>query len=186
MMTLHMFFKDVGSPGVGPYPPDAFSGLRKSTLEAVRLLRNFRKTYGFKSSPAFMFQSAAIASSVLLNHLESAPSQPEVAGERTTDRRESIESAFGESYRCLLALGTRIMIGRGVARMVFHTSRQTHKSLPASIQRLLDIFREVVWTSTDIHYISSSFPNFCMAKSTVDTDDARMEGLLKRWEVTDL
>lgn len=96
--------------------------------------------------------------------------------------QDGIKTAFAESYRCLLAIGTRVMIGRGVARMVYHTSRAGNTPLPQSTQRLLDVVNDVVWTSTDVKHISSNFPNWGMKKSLAIADDARMERLLKQWE----
>lgn len=78
------------------------------------------------------------------------------------------------------------MIGRGVARMVYHTSKEGNTALPQSTQRLLDVVKDVVWTSTDVKHISSDFPNWGMQKSLAIAEDARMEQLLKQWEGTGL
>lgn len=74
------------------------------------------------------------------------------------------------------------MIGRGVARMVYHTSRAGNTPLPQSTQRLLDVVNDVVWTATDVKHISSDFPNWGLQKSLAIAEDARMERLLKQWE----
>jgi hypothetical protein len=157
-------------------------------LEAVKILREFRRTYGFKSSLAYIFQTAAVVSLILLNYLGSSPTTSpnpvRVKGPSNTLDLD-LTSAFNEAYRCLLAMGTRIMIGRGVARMVYHTSRAANMPLPVDTQRLLDVVNEIVWTSTDVQQIRSSFPNWAMKKSLNDSE-MRMEGLLKQWEELNL
>ena len=162
--------------------PQETPPLLQAVLETADLLRDFRKTYGFKSSPAFIFQAAAVVSSILLSQLGSQAKIP-------TNLHDDLVSAFNESYRCLLAIGTRVMIGRGVARMVYHSSRAGNTPLPDDTQRLLEVVNEIVWTSTDVQHISSNFPNWATRKShgTVGpNDDMRMEKLLKEWEALSL
>jgi hypothetical protein len=120
-------------------------------LEATDLLKNFRQTYGFKSSLAYIFQSAALVSSILLNNLASPPKRlPQVAN-GVANLHDDLVSAFNESYRCLLAIGTKLMVGRGVARMVYQTSRTGNGApLPEDTWRLLDVLGDIVWTSTDV------------------------------------
>jgi hypothetical protein len=65
--------------------------------------------------------------------------------------------------------------------MVYHSSRAADIPLPQDTQRLLDVVNEIVWTSTDVQHISSSFPNWAMAES-LRTEEGRMENLLKQWE----
>lgn len=169
-----------------------------AVLKAADLLRHFRQTYGFKSSLAFIFQPAAVVSSILLNHLgqqdplptnsslsshstsPTHPAPPNLANGVST-LRDDLASAFNESYRCLLAIGTRVMIGRGVARMVYHSSRSADTPLPEATQRLLEVVNEIVWTSTDVQHISSSFPNWAMERR-VGSEEGRMENLLRQWE----
>ncbi|GAB7331064.1 hypothetical protein MBLNU13_g02554t1 [Cladosporium sp. NU13] len=164
--------------------------LLQAVLDTADLLRKFRQTYGFKSSPAFIFQAAAIVSSILLSHLGSQTKPPmRLANGNPTNLHDDLVSAFNESYRCLLAIGTRVMIGRGVARMVYHSSRAVNTPLPDDTQRLLEVVNEIVWTSTDEQHISSNFPNWATRKShgMIDlADDMRMERLLKKWEALSL
>lgn len=160
-----------------------------TVLEAGTLLRHFRRSYGFKSSLAFIFQVSALVSSILLNHL-SIP--PDPASRNPSFLQDDIESAFSEAYRCLLAIGTRVLIGRGVARMVYHSSRSAGTALPEATRRLMSVVNEVVWTSTDVRLISSNFPNWAMIKRNgnggvgrkgmMAGDEVRMESLLKGWE----
>jgi hypothetical protein len=162
----------------------------KAVLEAAYILKPFRQTYGFKSSLAFIFQVAAIVSSVLLSHLETQARNSLDLTERLPAKSyDDLVSAFNESYRCLLAIGTSVMIGRGVARMVYHSSRAANTPLPDDTQRLLEVVNEIVWTSTDVQHISSDFPNWATRKS-LSTDgsdeDIRMERLLKEWEQSSL
>jgi hypothetical protein len=106
-----------------------------------------------------------------------------------TNLHDDVVSAFNESYRCLLAIGTRVMIGRGVARMVYHSSRAANTPLPDDTQRLLEVVNDIVWTSTDVQHISSNFPNWATRKShgtVVLADDLRMERMLKDWEALSL
>jgi len=135
-----------------------------TVLELAKLLRHFRQNYGFKSALAFIFQAAALVSSILLNHLGALFTPPQGFTEGSSNLQIDVESAFDESYRCLLAIGTRFMIGRGVARMVHHTSRTAKTRLPVGTQRLLDVVKDVMWTSTDIQHISSSFPKWALQK----------------------
>lgn len=164
--------------------------LLQAVLETADLLRSFRQTYGFKSSPAFIFQAAAVVSSILLGHLGTQSKAPtRLTNGVPTKLYDDLVSAFNESYRCLLAIGTRVMIGRGVARMVYHSSRAGNTPLPDDTQRLLEVVNEIVWTSTDVQHISSNFPNWATRKShgTVGlADDLRMERLLKDWEAMSL
>ena len=81
------------------------------------------------------------------------------------------------------------MIGRGVARMVYHSSRAGKTPLPDDTQRLLEVVNDIVWTSTDVQHISSNFPNWATRKNhgTVALeDDMRMGKLLKDWEALSL
>jgi hypothetical protein len=162
----------------------------QAPLEAADLLKNFRQTYGFKSAPAFIFQMAAVVSSILLSHLGLRARTSLDPTERLPPKLyEDLESAFNESYRCLLAIGTRVMIGRGVARMVYHSSRAGNTPLPDDTQRLLEVVNDIVWTSTDVQRISSNFPNWATRKNAVtdgSEDDMRMENLLKEWEALGL
>jgi hypothetical protein len=162
----------------------------QAVLDAAELLRNFRQTYGFKSSLAFIFQMAAVVSSILLSHLGTQARTPLDLTKRLPRKLyEDLESAFNESYRCLLAVGTRVMIGRGVARMVYHSSRAGNTPLPDDTQRLLEVVNDIVWTSTDVQQISSNFPNWATRK-TIGADgldeELRMESLLKEWEALSL
>lgn len=182
-----------------PLPPEAIDPLPaphkhiplvlSTVLEAGTLLRHFRRAYGFKSSLAFIFQMSALVSSILLNHLSISP---DPGSRNPSFLQDDIETAFSEAYRCLLAIGTRVLIGRGVARMVYHSSRSAGTVLPEATRRLMGVVNEVVWTSTDVRLISSSFPNWAMIKgkgkdgsasgSGGKGDEARMESLLKGWE----
>lgn len=101
-----------------------------TVLESAKFLRYFRQKYGFKSALAFIFQAAAVVSSILLNNLGTSSTLTQDPTEELSNLQIDVESAFDESYRCLLAIGTRFMIGRGVARMVYHTSRTAKKPLP--------------------------------------------------------
>lgn len=160
--------------------------LLQAVLETADLLRKFRQTYGFKSSPAFIFQAAAVVSSILLSYLGTQAKTPSrLANGVPTNLDDDLVSAFNESYRCLLAIGTRVMIGRGVARMVYHSSRAGNTPLPDDTQRLLEVVNDIVWTSTDVQHISSNFPNWAIKKELGTgglNDDKRMEKLLKEWE----
>jgi hypothetical protein len=164
--------------------------LLQAVLETAEILRNFRRTYGFKTSLAFVFQAAAIVSLLLLNHLGSrANRSPPLTHRMPTDLHDGLVSAFNEAYRCLLAIGTRVMIGRGVARMVVHSSRAGNTPLPDDTQRLLEVVNDIVWTSTDVQQISSNFPNWARKKNLGTgglDDDMRMERLLKEWEALSL
>jgi hypothetical protein len=161
--------------------PHVTSPVLHAVLETADLLRSFRQKYGFKSSLAFIFQAAAVVSSILLSHLGSQTKTLAALANGESSLYSDLSSAFDESYRCLLAIGTRVMIGRGVARMVYHSSRVAEIPLPPDTQRLLDVVNEIVWTSTDVQQISSSFPNWALAKN-LGSEESRMESMLKQWE----
>jgi hypothetical protein len=163
--------------------------LLQAVLETADILRNFRRTYGFKSPLAFIFQGAAVVSSILLNHIGSRSRRSLDISNGASDYQDDLVSAFNESYRCLLAIGTRVMIGRGVARMVYHSSRAGNTPLPDDTQRLLEVVNDIVWTSTDVQQISSNFPNWAIRESLGTgglAEDMRMERLLKDWEALNL
>lgn len=172
-----------------PAPHEHIPLVLSTVLEGGSLLRHFRRSYGFKSSLAFIFQMSALVSSILLNHLSISP---DPASRNPSFLQDEIESAFSEAYRCLLAIGTRVLIGRGVARMVYHSSRSAGTVLPEATRRLMGVVNEIVWTSTDVRLISSNFPNWAMVKGKgkdgfasggrVKRDEPRMESLLKGWE----
>ena len=132
----HRLFNKFNTPRDSP--------LLQAVLETTDILRSFRQTYGFKSSPAFIFQAAAIVSSILLGHLGTqSKATMRLANGVPTNLCDDLVSAFNESYRCLLAIGTRVMIGRGVARMVYHSSRAGNTPLPDDTQRLLEVVNEI-------------------------------------------
>lgn len=204
LMTLRSFVPALQSISISTDNPTSSNPTRHpetppvlhDVLEAANLLRHFRQTYGFKSSLAFIFQAAAVVSSILLNHLGQQDSLPTTTSSSpspsptnltngVSSLRDDLASAFNESYRCLLAIGTRVMIGRGVARMVYHSSRSADTPLPEATQRLLEVVNEIVWTSTDVQHISSNFPNWAMEKG-MGTEEGRMESLLREWETLSL
>jgi hypothetical protein len=77
------------------------------------------------------------------------------------------------------------MIGRGVARMVYHSSRTGNTPLPDDTQRLLEVVNDIVWTSTDVQQISSNFLRESLGTGGL-AEDMRMERLLKDWEALNL
>jgi hypothetical protein len=151
-------------------------------LQAASLLRHYRETYGFKITLAFNFQAAAVISFTLLNRPQFSLNPSSALLEGNPVPFQDAQSAFEESYRCLLGIGTRVMIARGVARMVYQTSQVTGKALPGAAQHVLEIVSEAAWRSTDVHRISSIFPNYSMIGDVDGKHEARMEGLLKQWE----
>lgn len=163
-------------------PPQPTTNVLKATLAAVRLLGDYRERYGFKSSVPFNFQLAAVASSVLLGHLN--PPVEAESGRR--DVTDSAHAAFGESYRCLLAMGTRMMIARGFARMIYHTAKKNKLQLPRNVQRMLNVVAQVVWEARDVEQISSNLP-MVASTGTIDLrEELRMETLLRKFESVEL
>ena len=156
--------------------------LLTTVLAAADVLGHFRQTCGFKTSPSCTVLAAAMVSSILLNFLGASSTGSPVLAEGTSNLDERIEKAFGECYRCLLAWGTRTLGSRGIARMVYHTSRTSRIALPKTTRRLLEIVNEVVWTSTDARHISSNLPNWAIAQNPANSSDARMGSMLKQWE----
>jgi hypothetical protein len=158
-MTLHSYLSALQS--VSPLA-DIITPLTASThqetsphsrgvLEAADLLKNFRQKYGFKSSLAYIFQSAALVSSILLNNPELPPKRFLHVANGVSNLHDDIVLAFNESYRCLLAMGTRLMVGCRLAHMVYQTSCTGNEApLPEDTRRLLVVVNDIVWTTTDV------------------------------------
>jgi hypothetical protein len=87
--------------------------------QAARILRDFRTRYGLKITPAWMLQMQAVAAGVLMLDPELKQSTrlaPPAAG--NDDEIYNTQSAFDETFRCLLGTGVEVMIARGIARMM--------------------------------------------------------------------
>ena len=78
------------------------------------------------------------------------------------------------------------MLGRGVARMVFQTSKKLGITLPTSVLKILEVVAETAWRQVDILEIKSSYPNHALAGDGDASDSMRMEELLNLWEAAEL
>lgn len=153
-------------------------------LQGANLLRHFREIYGCKFCMAFIFQLAAVACFTLLERMDYAlPAHifAQIGGSPATF--QDAASAFREAYRCLLGIGTRVMIARGVARMIFQTLRLMKVTLPSAARLMLEIVAEAAWRPQDVGHFSSVFPNYAMIGNDTDGGtQSRMEDLLIKWE----
>ncbi|KAK6434449.1 hypothetical protein LTR95_009366 [Oleoguttula sp. CCFEE 5521] len=151
-------------------------------LQAARMCQHYRETYGLKITSCFVFQTAALVCLILLNRLDFSLTYSSALREGNPIPFYDATSAFEESYRCLLGIGTRVMIARGVARMVYQTSKVTGRALPESASKVRDIVADATWGASDVHRISSSYPNYSMPENVNGAAEATMEALLKQWE----
>nr|OQO30388.1 hypothetical protein B0A51_02348 [Rachicladosporium sp. CCFEE 5018] len=151
-------------------------------LQAARMCQHYRETYGFKITSPFVFQTAALVCLILLNRLDFSLTYSSALREGNPIPFYDARSAFEESYRCLLGIGTRVMIARGVARMVYQTVKMTGRVMPEAATKVREIVAEATWGASDVHRISSSYPNYSLPESINSAAEATMEALLKQWE----
>ncbi|KAK6429381.1 hypothetical protein LTR95_014471, partial [Oleoguttula sp. CCFEE 5521] len=151
-------------------------------LQAARMCQHYRETYGFKITSPFVFQTAALVCLILLNRLDFSLTYSSALREGNPIPFYDARSAFEESYRCLLGIGTRVMIARGVARMVYQTVKMTGRVMPEAATKVREIVAEATWGASDVHRISSSYPNYSLPESVNPAAEATMEALLKQWE----
>lgn len=161
--------------------PSRFPESVSYARQASAMLERFRRKYGLKINLSHIFHSAAMSCFILLPYLKPSLETQIADAEVELD----IESAFEESFRCLLGTGTQVMLGRGVARMVFQTSKQLDIPLPTSVLRVLEVVAETVWRQVDILEIKSSYPNHALPGDGEASTSARMEELLNMWETTE-
>lgn len=184
-MTLCSMIEKRGTAGdqstLAKPAPSRFPESISYACQASAMLERFRRKYGLKINLSHIFHSAAMSCFMLLPYLkpnlESQVAEPEV--------ELDIKSAFEESFRCLLGTGAQVMLGRGVARMVFQTSKQLGIPLPKSVLRVLEVVAETVWKQVDVLEIKSSYPNYALPGDGETSSDARMEELLNMWEATE-
>ena len=158
--------------------PDSVSYAR----QASTMLERFRRKYGLKIHVSHIFHAEAMSCFILLPYLK-----PNLEPHFTDLEVElDIKSAFEESFRCLLGTGTQVMLGRGVARMVFQTSKKLGITLPTSVLKVLEVVAETAWRQVDILEIKSSYPNHALAGDGDASDSMRMEELLNLWEAAEL
>ena len=148
--------------------------------QASAMLERFRRTYGLKINVSHIFHAEAMSCFILLPQLKTCQET------QITDPVVDIKSAFEESFRCLLGTGTQVMLGRGVARMLFQTSKLLGIKLPASVLIVLEVVAETAWRQADVFEIKSSYPNHALATDAEALDSARMEELLNKWEAAEL
>lgn len=153
-------------------------------LMTASLLRDYRETYGLKVTLPALFQAEARTSLNLLRRLETdtGSAAPVFLSEGTLVRQD-IHAAFTETFRCLLGTSTQIMMGRGVLRMLTQTAKDLDITLPAAATQILQIMQ--TWKSTDIDQVSSTYPNYAVAKDAQSKRAVQMEELLRRWEASD-
>lgn len=146
-------------------------------VAAASLLRDYRRRYGLKVTLAFIFQAAAVSAFSLLPYLRPEADIP------AAFTRDQLDTAFFESFRCLLGMATRVMIARGVVQMI----RKSAAAMGIPDDVLTEAAAEVVWRRGDSQMIKSDFPRYAIeagegASSGVDDGERRMEEMLKDWE----
>jgi len=151
-------------------------------LQAARMLASYRELYGLKITLAFVFQTAAVSCFTLLANPDFSLPQSQAVFEGNPVPFRNAKSAFDESYRFLLGIGTRVMLARGVARMVYQTSKMSGAQLPGAARQVLEIVSEAAWRSTDAQMISSRFPNYVVAANPERKHEARLSSMLAQME----
>ena len=154
---------------------------------AAEMLRDFRARYGLKICPAWLLQLQAVTAGVLL--LDPALTEPPTAASPMSDMHQdaSIQdshTAFDEVFRCLIGTSVEVMIGRAIARMVYHTALDQKVALSPSTRSMLQIMSSTAWRPSDLNLVNSTYPNFATTKGHQDQE--RMSQLLSKWEKLDL
>lgn len=148
---------------------------------AAQILRDFRKRYGLKITPAWLLQLQAVAVNVLLLDPDLANATPSLPLQRFTDTPiNDSQGAFEEIFRCLLGTGVEVMIARAIARMTFHTATRQKFHFSPHTWTLLQIMSDTAWRPSDLSSINSAFPNFAAIEGL--DDDERMTVMLSKWE----
>lgn len=147
--------------------------LLQIAYSATTVVRAYRERYGWRIAQCLVYQAASNAAFILLKDMHHNP-------ESTTDhvhadgyntygiRRHTPISdratAFEECFRCLLGTGLQHMLPCGIARMVYHTSRELKVQLPEAVEQMLQMVAETSWQPSDLHQISSLYPNWVTEK----------------------
>lgn len=151
------------------------------TLRIATILRDYRETYGLKVATAYLFQAEAVCCMHLLGRLDMVSYQARpVYLKEGSSRSDDIRAAFEESFRCLLGTGTQMLMARAVSRMVTQTANELGIGLPSTVNAALQALH--IWQSLDVKQISSSYPNYAIAKGLQHKAEAEMEFLLHKWE----
>ncbi|CAK1356421.1 unnamed protein product [Cercospora beticola] len=123
-------------------------------IQSTAILRDYRQHYGYKQTPPFLFQVAAMVASILLRCMD----RDKNPSKRCLHAPEVI-AAFEDCCRCLLAFSMHLMLPRGINRMLHRTALEMGVKLPESVERMLEFFGKNVWTEVDWKRISSEYPN---------------------------
>ncbi|KAF2718637.1 hypothetical protein K431DRAFT_129166 [Polychaeton citri CBS 116435] len=161
---------------------DMLSKALPLAYRATQILHDFRKRYGLKITPAWLLQLQAVAAGVLLQDPELADATTIASsgdGESGGTINDS-RTAFDEVFRCLLGTGVQVMVARGIARMMYHTSLQKNIKMSQSMRSVLQIMSDTAWRPSDLSLVSSTFPNYATTKGYLDSE--RMTELLMKWE----
>lgn len=159
------------------------------THNAGSLLQEYREAYGFKSTPAILYQQATVAAFILVREMDNTTGvgRPAIASSSRLSRTESNERAFEECLRCLLACGVQLVQPRGIARMLYHTVINFKTHLPETAKRMFHIITETAWQPSDVHRFDSCYPNLILAaKSGAAPGDYEMDSVLQKWESFEL
>ncbi|KAM0713477.1 hypothetical protein Q7P37_010439 [Cladosporium fusiforme] len=147
---------------------------------AAQILKEFRERYGLKITPAWLLQLQAVAVNVLLLDPDLADVGRSRPQQYADDPIENSQSAFDETFRCLLGTGVEVMIARAIARMTFHTAMAQKINFSQETWSLLQMMSDTAWRPSDISLVNSVFPNFAAIEGL--EDDKRMTVLLSKWE----
>lgn len=181
------------STDVGRVTSSELEDLRGTRLELTHitggLLRDYRQTYGFKTTPANLFQLAALVAFILLRHMDnhSQLSRLAVALHRRPSLADSEVRAFEECLRCLLACGAQMVQPRDIARMLYHTAMKLETPLPETVEQMFYVIGETVWHPSDVLRFESCYPNFILSsKIGVERRDCEMDNVLRKGEGLEL
>lgn len=178
-----------GSIDIGNLTSSENETLRQRMLEfthtAASLLQDYREAYGFKSTPAILFQLAAVAAFILLREMDSDDDvvRSRLALHLHPSFTNNSAKAFEECLRCLMACGVQSVQPRGIARMLYHTAIKSKALLPETVKQMFHIIAETTWQPSDIHLFDSCYPNMILAsKSGAEPEEYEMDSVLQKWE----
>ncbi|KAF2724541.1 hypothetical protein K431DRAFT_300855 [Polychaeton citri CBS 116435] len=166
--------------------------IRKYTLEHVfqvaKELENFRIKYGYKITVPYVIQEAALAAFALLRYMDddnnnTSRENPKDKQAETDNQTEKLEASLEECFRCLLASGTQLMLPRGIARMLYHTSGVLEIQLPTRIREMIALIAEAAWQPSDLRRLSSAYPNLTLSvKGDTKLYKMHMDEMLRNFE----
>ena len=162
----------------GQWKSDLLHSALDSALAGAAIVRNYREMYGLRTVSPFLIQNAAHALQIFLPNMGSC---------KTTlapnSSAQAIQDGFTECFRCLVAMGMGLLLPRGIARMIYHTSRVLNVQLPDEVMSMLSLVAETAWQPSDLHQLNSCYPNWALASAEkAEVVNYQMDDMLRKWE----